>query len=185
MLWAFEHLYLSSSLQRMRPLAILSVTLAVFLSFAPALAQSPRPTDVVAQGTSYYIFASPGEATIELLVLGDTASGIYVVGETTSLIELLALAGGTGAGERSESVRIERTVRLLRQQGGQSVPVYEVEAEELLREPGTHPTLMEGDILTVETEVHNRFNLRDTLSIVTSLASVTLLVLRLVDASSN
>lgn len=169
----------------MRLLALLSAFCVALLSVAPAAAQAPRPTDVISQGTSYHIFASPGEATIELLVLGNPASGIYVVGETTTLVELLALAGGVGAIERNESTRVERTIRLLRQQGGQSAPVYEVNADEILREPGAHPALMEGDILTIETEIHDRFNLRDTLSIVTSLASVTLLILTLVDATSN
>lgn len=169
----------------MRPLCLLSVPLMIVLASAPVVAQSPRPTDVIAQGTSYFIFASPGEATIELLVLGNTASGIYVVGETTTFIELIALAGGLGAGEGDGSVRVERTVRLLRQQGGQSVAVYEADAEQLLKETSAHPVLMEGDILTVETETKNRFSLRDTLTIVSSLASVTLLVLRLIDATSN
>ena len=168
----------------MRPLAILSLILAVLLSFAPATAQTPRPTDVIAQGTSYFIFAAPGEATMELLVLGNAKSGVYVVGETTTLTELLALSGGTGASEQNESVRIERTVRLLREQGDARIVVYEADADEALRQTGAHPTLMNGDMLTVETEIHNRFNLRDTLSIVTSLASVTLLILRLVDASN-
>ena len=168
----------------MRPLIILSVTFAVLLSVAPAAAQAPRPTDVVAQGTSYFIFAAPGEATIELLVLGNAKSGVYVVGETTTFTELLALAGGVSAADRNENVRIERTVRLLREQGAERVVVYEADADEALRQTGAHPALMNGDMVTVETEVHNRFNLRDTLSIVTSLASVTLLVLRLIDASN-
>ena len=170
----------------MRPLATISATIAVLLSsFVPAAAQSPRPTDVIAQGTSYHIYAAPGEATIELLFLGNTGSGVYVVGETTTLTELLALAGGTGTGDRNEAVRVESTVRMLREQGGERVVVYEAEADATLREPRAHPALMDGDMVVVETEVHNRFSLRDTLSIVSSLASVTLLVLRLVDASSN
>jgi hypothetical protein len=168
----------------MRPLLILGSALAILLSISPAAAQSPRATDVISQGTSYFIFAAPGEATIELLVLGNARSGVYVVGETTSFTELLALAGGTGAADRNTSVRIERTVRLLREQGGGRVVVYEAEEDEALIQTSVHPTLMDGDMVTVETEVHNRFNLRDTLSIVSSLASLTLLVLRLADASN-
>ncbi|MEP0548313.1 MAG: hypothetical protein ABJF88_15355 [Rhodothermales bacterium] len=168
----------------MRPLFIPITAFAALLSFAPAAAQTPRPTDVIAQGTSYFIFAAPGEATIELLVLGNTKSGVYVVGETTTFTELLALSGGTGASDQNQSVRVERTVRLLREEGGERVVVYEADADEALRQTGAHPTLMNGDMVTVETEVHSRFNLRDTLSIVTSLASVTLLILRLVDSSN-
>lgn len=169
----------------MRPFASLCVVCAfLLLSSTPAAAQAPRnPTDVIAQGTSYHVFALPGEATIELLVLGNAASGVYVVGETTSLTELLALAGGAGGNDQNTTATIERTVRLLREQGGQRVVVYEAELNEMLRAPSAHPALMDGDMLTVETEVHNRFNLVSTLSIVTSLTSVTLLILRIVDSN--
>ena len=172
----------SHLVQRTRILSALSATFVVLLSITPVAAQ--RPSEMIVQGTSFHVFAAPGESTIELLVLGDTQSGMYVVGETTTFLELLALVGGTGSEPRNESVRIERTVRLLREQGGQSVAVYEADADALLTQPGEHPVLQDGDILTVDTEVHNRFNLRDTLSIVSSLASVTLLILRLVDASN-
>ena len=174
----------SLSLQRMRFLSVLSIVLVALLSVTPAMAQAPRPTDVISQGTSYHIFAAPGEATIEMLVLGDTGSGVYVVGETTTLLELLALAGGIASSSQNQSVRTERTVRLLRDQSGERVTVYEADSDLLLSESRTHPTLMDGDILTVETEVHNRFSLRDTLSIISSLGTVTLLILRLVDASN-
>ena len=110
-------------------------------------------------------------------------AGVYVVGETTTLTKLLALAGGTGTGDGNERSRVETTVRMLREQGGERVVVYEAEADATLREPRAHPALMDGDMVVVETEVHSRFNLRDTLGIVSSLATLTLLVLRV--TSSN
>lgn len=154
----------------------------ILLGAAPVLAQR-NPTDVISQGTAYRVYAQPGEATIEVLVLGDASSGIYVVGATTDLSEMLALIGGAGSERTTPDTEVKKTIRLLRGEGGQRAVVYEARFEELLRDPAAYPALRDGDIFTVETETSSRFNLRDTLSIVSSLASVTLLVLRLIDAS--
>jgi hypothetical protein len=155
----------------------------LFLTIAPASAQR-NPTDVISQGTSYYVFAQPGEATIEVLVLGDAASGVYVVGEGINLSKFLALIGGAGGERNSPDVEVNKTIRLLREDGGQRVVVYEAPLEELLRDPAAYPSLRGGDVFTVETEVRRRFVLRDTLTIVSSLASLTLLTIRLIDATN-
>lgn len=141
-----------------------------------------NPTDVTASGTAYRIFAQPGEPTVQVLVLGDGATGMYVVGAGTSLVELLALTGaGVGSGTSSDVVR-KATVRLMREQGGQRVVVYEQEFSNFLSEPGSYPTLQDGDIFTLEIEQRRRVGLREVLEVSSRLASITLLVLRLADA---
>jgi len=154
------------------------------LSAVPASAQR-NPTDVISQGTAYYVFAEPGEATMEILVLGDASAGVYVVGENINLSKFLALVGGAGQERTSPDVEVNKTFRLLREEGGQRAVVYEAPLEELLRNPADYPSLRGGDVFTVETEVRRRFRLRETLSIVSSLASLTLLTLRLIDATNN
>lgn len=154
------------------------------LATTPALAQR-NPTSVIAQGTSYHVFAQPGEATIEVLVLGDASAGIYVVGADTNLSKFLALIGGAGAESTSDEREVTKTVRLLREEAGQRVVVYEAEVEELVRDPSAYPQLQDGDVFSIETEVSRRFNLRETLSIVSSLSTLTLLVIRLIDFASN
>ena len=167
----------------MRTPALLPVVGALLLvSTVPASAQR-NPDDVIAQGTAYHVYAEPGEATIEILVLGDTASGIYVVGGDTNLSELLALIGGTGGERVTPETEVKRTIRLLREQGGQRVVVYEARYEELLRNPAGYPSLQDADVFTLETEARRRFSFRDTLTIVSSIGTLTLLALRLVDAS--
>lgn len=155
----------------------------VLSSAVPALAQR-NPTDVISQGTSYHVFAQPGEATMEILVLGDAASGVYVVGEGVNLSKFLALVGGAGGERTSPDVEVNKTIRLLREEGGQRAVVYEAPLEELLRNPAGYPSLRGGDVFTVETEVRQRFRLRETLSIVSSLASLTLLTIRLIEATN-
>ena len=149
---------------------------------ASALAQVlGNPLDVTSSGTSYRVFAQPGEPTVEILVLGEGATGMYVVGSDTDLVELLALTG-TGASTSSSSDIIRRvTIRLLREQGGQRAVVYEREFENFLSEPGSYPQLQDGDVFTVEVEQRRRTGLREVVEITSRLASITLLVLRLVD----
>jgi hypothetical protein len=141
-----------------------------------------NPQDVVAAGTSYRIFAQPGEDLVRVEVLGDVGSGIYVVGAGTTLSELLALAGGVPVGDRAAQTRQEVTIRLLRQEGGQRRTIYEAEVQEMLSRPDLYPTLQSGDLVTVQTQLHQRYNLRETLWIVSSAASVVLLALRLADS---
>lgn len=159
------------------------VGILILLS-APALAQR-NPTDVISQGTAYRVFAQPGEATIEVLVLGDASAGVYVIGEGTSMSKFLALIGGAGAERTTPETEVKKTVRLMREEGGQRVVIYEAQVEELVRNPSGHPALRGGDVFTIETVARRRFNLRDTLSIVSTITSLTLLTLRIVDATSN
>jgi len=169
----------------MRHLTSLCAACALFLlAIAPASAQR-NPTDVIAQGTSYYVFAEPGEATIEVLVLGDAVAGVYVIGEGTNLSKFLALIGGAGGQTTTAETEITRTVRLLREQSGQRVVVYEALIEDLILDPSAYPALRGGDIFTIETEARRRFNLRDTLQIVSTLGTLTLLTLRIIDTTNN
>lgn len=140
-----------------------------------------NPTDVISSGTSYHVFAQPGEPTLEVLVLGDAATGIYVVGTNTTLIELLALTGSGSSSGQSADVRREVTIRLMREQGGSRRVVYEQEFSSFLAEPGSYPALQDGDLFTVEVKQHRRTGLREVLEITSRLSSITLLVLRLVD----
>lgn len=141
-----------------------------------------NPQDVIAAGTSYRIFARPGESLVRVQVLGDVGSGIYVVGSETTLSELLALGGGAPVGDRSAEVAQQVTVRLLREEGGQRRVIYEAEMQEVLARPDLYPTLQNGDLVTVQSQFRRRYNIRETLQIVSSLASMTLLALRLADA---
>lgn len=165
-------------------LSLCSVLLLLALCAGPA-AEAQRvsnPTDVIASGTSYHIFAQPGEPTLEVLVLGDAATGIYVVGTSTSLIELLALTGSGSSSGQSADVSREVTIRLLREQGGSRTIIYEKEFEGFLSEPASYPTLQDGDLFTVEVKQNRRVGLREVLEVSSRLASITLLVLRLADA---
>lgn len=162
----------------MRLLLLWSLCLLLSAS-APSFAQAVNPTDVISSGTSYHIFAQPGEPTVEVFVLGSGHSGIYVVGASTTLLDLLALTGaGSNVIDDSEYVR-GATVRLMREQGNTRTLVYERDFDQFLAEPDTYPSLQNGDIFTVEIKQRRRLGVRLVLEYASSLSSITLLVLRL------
>ena len=132
--------------------------------------------------TGVQVFASPGEATVQVLVLNSLGgSGVFQVGLDTRLDELLVVSGAAV----QQQIRGEKrttTVRLYREGGGARTLVYEAPLEEMLRAPGEYPNLQDGDIFTVETVVDPptpKFTWRDGLSIVSSVSTVVLLVMRL------
>ena len=139
-----------------RPFAVLAacplVLTLLLLSPAPVVAQGfAGIDDVDASGMSYHRFVRPGEATVELLMLGNAgATGVYVVGMDTDLPQLLALSGVT-LGASSGSERSEVTVRIYRQQGAQREMVFEASVADVLTAPADVPTFRDGDIIYVET----------------------------------
>lgn len=163
--------------------SLYSLLLLLLLCAGP-VAEAQRvsnPSDVVSSGTSYRIFAQPGEPTIQVLVLGDASAGLYVIGTNTTLVELLALTGtGASAGE-SPDVSRDVTIRLMREQGGSRTIVYEQEFEGFLSEPASYPALQDGDIFTVEVTERRRIGFLQVLDVTARLSSITLLVLRLID----
>ena len=154
------------------------LTCLLFLAVGSA-AFAQNPDDVIATGTSYHIYAQPGEPTVEVFVLGEASSGVYVVGETTNLLELLALTGAGATVIDDAEFERDATVRLMREQGGSRSVIYEKPFESFLAEPATYPMLQDGDIFSIEVNQRRKIGLREYLQYASSLASITLLILRL------
>ena len=148
----------------------------------PSMGQTfGRVGDIEAIGTAYHVYARPGDATVQILVMGING-GIYEVTDGTRLDELLALVGGaTGPeiGLQSATISRQTTVRLYRGSEGDRSLIYEAPLEQVLLAPHQHPRLLDGDLFLIETVTRNRFSWRDALSIIGGLASVALLVERI------
>ena len=138
---------------------------------------------------AYFFHARPGEAITEVYVMGTVgAPGLYYVAQGTDLEQLLALTGGasTGAIDARDSVSV--TIRLFRPEGEQRRLVYEEAMADFVRQTQAPPTLRSGDVVEVGTllypyeppERRTPF-WRDALSVVTTLGSLALLVLRIVE----
>lgn len=155
----------------------------LFLSVAlPSQAQTfGRVGDIESRGTSYHVYARPGDATVQVLVMG-FGGGIYEVTDGTRLDELLALVGGaTGPeiGPQDRLIRRTTTVRLYRGSEGRRSLIYEAPLEQMLLETDQHPRLLDGDLFLIETETRRRFSFRDGVQIIGGLASFALLIDRI------
>ncbi|RMF58362.1 MAG: hypothetical protein D6746_09840 [Bacteroidetes bacterium] len=156
------------------------VFLVLMLVAVPASAQEfGRHNRITASGTAYHVFAEPGQATIQVQVVGAVSAGIYEVSAGTDLGRLVALTGLTlTPGASGTSVRYR--VKLFRDQpDGRRLLLYDAPLEEMLANPGAYPVLQEGDVVMIESKVSQRFQWRDALTILTSLSTIILLVDRL------
>ena len=140
------------------------------------------PLDREVAGVPYMRYAKPGETTVQVMVVGAVgAPGIYVIGESTRLDELLALSRGLGTGMTPANTTQKSTVQLYRRQGGERVLIYEASVEDMLREPDTYPELQDDDIFRVDTVVRQRWTWREGLQVVSSAASLIFVAVRLVE----
>lgn len=162
----------------------LGAALGLLLALASAGAAQPVQ-DVQTSGTAYFVYAEPGAPTVEVLVLGEGArNGIYRIQEGTTLTELLALGGSTPTSSETDRQIVEAVVRVLRASGDGRTTVYEATVEQALREPQRHPDLQDGDVVEYDVtyeEVAEPFTFRDGLELAARVASISLLILRLVD----
>ena len=167
---------------------LLAVTLSLFLlgtfGAGPVAAQEGSSYDRIDETRStvaYFYHARPGVPTIQVSVWGTVPRpGIYEVSESTSLDRLLTMAGGAPIEARAENEEAQITIRLFRGrgQGGREL-MYEAPLQDLLRDTGAYPSLQNGDVLVMETQVQRGFRWRDVLGIVSSVGSLALVVERL------
>lgn len=121
----------------------------------------------------YYRFHMPGEATIQVSVEGAVPHpGLYEVGATTDLRQLLSLAGGPRIDNRERADRQKVEVRLYRSGEGQ---LYGATYADLASNP-VYPPLHESDTVLVEVVKSRRFGWQEAASIAGGLTAVALLV---------
>jgi len=130
--------------------------------------------------TAYFFYGQPGEATVQVYVWGAAQAGIYEIPDSTSLARLLTMTGGVARGERQEGQKRPRiTVRLFRPTQSREDPLLETRAQQVLRGNVGAPPLQENDIVVIETIQPSQFTWQDGLSILSTTASLALLVLRI------
>ncbi|PSQ80939.1 MAG: hypothetical protein BRD40_03805 [Bacteroidetes bacterium QS_1_65_9] len=170
--------------RRLLAAALVLVLLGASAGAAPATAQeesSYERIDETRSTVAYFFHARPGVPTIQVSVWGTVPQpGIYEVGERTSLDRLMTMAGGAPIQARSENEQTTITIRLFREQaqGGREL-MYKAPLRDLLRDTEAYPSLQNGDVLVVKTQVESGFGWRDVLSIVSSVGSLALVIERL------
>lgn len=173
------------NLRRLIPLAMLVGLLGGVWSATPTIteAQEFGRLDEMKERTNvaYFYHARPGEATVQVSVWGTVERpGIYEVGDTTSVDELLTMAGGAPIQPRQSNEDPARiTVRLYRpQEDGRSL-LFEARIDSILAGTATPPELKDKDVLTVETVQPTNFTWRDALSLSSVTLNLAVLVVRI------
>lgn len=133
---------------------------------------------------AYFYHARPGEATVQVSVWGTVERpGIYEVGDTTSVDELLTMAGGAPIQPRQSNEDPARiTVRLYRPQKGKKGErslLFEAQIDSVLAGEATPPQIKDKDVLTVETVQPVTFTWRDALSLSSVTLNLAVLVVRI------
>lgn len=129
---------------------------------------------------SYYNYSEPADVTILVNVWGTVRNpGLYEIPQGTTLSHLLSLSGGPIVAPRQ--VRQDRTiqVRLFRPNGAGRELLWETEMENELTAADDDLTVQEGDVVTVETVVRQRFSWRDVFSVVAAVGTVAIAIERL------
>lgn len=132
---------------------------------------------------AYFYFAEPGEATVQVQVWGTVPRpGIYEVPDSTTLNKLLTMAGGAAIGPRPESQkRPEITVQVYRPKASGRALLLQAPIEQILSGEKHFRQFQDNDVLLVETVQQERFTWRDVLSLFSTVVSLTLLVVRILD----
>jgi hypothetical protein len=173
-----------SARSTLRSVAVVLLLLGVAnpIGVETAQAQAFGRVQETESNVSYFYHARPGEATVQVSLWGTVPRpGIYEVPDTTDLDKLLTMAGGAPMEARQENREAPTiTVRVYRPEAGKRSKIFERRLENMLTGDTQYPALRDDDIVVVETVTPKQpFGWRDVLSVVSTLASLTLLGLRI------
>lgn len=165
---------------------------AFLLLCAPVLllaaALGPRAArgqpDLGAQEEGYVnTYARPGEATQTVYVWGAVGTpGIWEIEPGTSLVELFSVVRPTGYGQESPGRRTRVRLRIHRTTDGETRIAHEMRLTELLEmPPQDRPTLQPQDVIEVRSVQTRKFSFQLVSTVLGTLSSVTLLVIRIFD----
>jgi hypothetical protein len=128
-------------------------------------------------------YARPGEATQTVYVWGAVGTpGIWEIETGTNLVELFSVVRPTGYGEESPGIRTRVLLRIHRTTDGETRVAHEMRLSELLQmRPQERPSLQPQDVIEVRNVQTRKFSFQLVSTVVGTLSSVTLLVIRIFD----
>jgi protein involved in polysaccharide export with SLBB domain len=128
-------------------------------------------------------YARPGEATQTVYVWGAVGTpGIWEIEPGTGLVELFSVVRPTGYGQESPGRRTRVRLRIHRTTNGETRIAHEMRLSELLEmPPQERPTLQPQDVIEVRSVQTRKFSFQLVSTVVGTLSSVALLVIRIFD----
>jgi hypothetical protein len=164
-----------------RILLFLYAPMIVLMAVAGPRAAWGQP-DLGGAGEDYVnTYARPGEATQTVYVWGAVGTpGIWEIEPGTGLVELFSVVRPTGYGEESPGTRTKVLLRIHRTTDGETRVVTEMRLSELLAmPPPERPFLRPQDVVEVRNIQTRKFSLETVGTVIGTLSSVTLLVIRI------
>ncbi|HLT46683.1 MAG TPA: hypothetical protein VK002_05590 [Rubricoccaceae bacterium] len=138
------------------------------------------------QGVAVFLFAEPGQPVISVDLWGSVRQpGRYLVAPETGLLDLLTIAGGPQLQAETDQVVRSVTVEVSRASSLDRSIVFTSELQALTSGEATPPPLLDGDVVTVQTSVNQRFTWLNGLTVVASVASIALIILRVASISGG
>lgn len=135
-----------------------------------------------ASGVAVYRYAEPGQMTKDVQVWGAVRSpGIYQVERDTDLLTVLTLAGGPAVSTEDDRTVRNVTVRVIREPGSARTLLLDTTLGALTSGDLPLPELRDGDLVSLTAETRQRFTWRDALSVTSSLGTLALVILRIVE----
>lgn len=135
-----------------------------------------------ASGVALYRYADPGQPTKDIQVWGAVRSpGVYQVQRDVDLLTVLTLAGGPAVASTDDRAIRSVSVRVVRDPGAARTVVLDTTLEALTSDAAPLPALQHGDLVSLTVESRQRFTWRDVLSVTSSLGTLALVILRIVE----
>ena len=177
----------------LRILTALPLAALLLIAAAPeASAQVPTPPragfvgEVPTNSPNYFYFADAGEIPTRVSVWGTVRQpGTYVVRTGVDLAELLSLAGGPLLTARPDNASRDITIRVYRMEGNQRILAYEEKLIDMIAEPGAYPTLVNEDVVEVETVESRNWTIRDTVTVIGAVATSIIAIDRLINLARS
>ena len=149
---------------------LIGIGLLALTSFEVAAQSEERVTD----------FSRPGRPTMFVYVWGTASTpGIWKVEQDVDLVELISSAQVPNFGNIDTSKKSTVTVRIFRMSGSRRSEIFQSEMNALLTSGNTYPALQENDIIMIETNTKQRFNLQTVFAAIGAAASLVLLFIRI------
>ena len=149
----------------------------LLLVVQPVAAQDEAPTT---RGATVYRYAALGEAVMDVDLWGLVQEpGRYQVAPTTTLVDLITLAGGPDFQVEDTKTARTTTIDIAREGPAGLSNIFTARLDHITDGEAVPPQLQDGDIVTVRSLVRQKFSWLDALGVAGSIASITFLILRI------
>jgi len=163
------------------PLLVCAPLLVLVAVAGPDSVRAQPGPDLGGEEEYVYRYARPGEATQTVYIWGAVDQpGIWEIEPGTDIVELFSVVRPSGYGVEGIGTKTRIELRIYRSTNGEPRVVSEMQLGDLLEmPPPQRPSLQPEDVIEVRTVESRKFSFQTVGTIVGTLSSLTLLVIRI------